>query len=473
MKIIGRSHEQMALQKLLDSMKSEFLTIYGRRRVGKTFLIREFYKSHTVFRCSGINSNRMEDQLEVFYEGMLQSGLLAISPPSSWLEAFRALKFHINSLKTKKKKVIFLDEISWLDTPRARFVPALSHFWNTYCVERNDIILVVCGSVSTWITENVLNNRGELHNRSTKRIRLKPFSLYETESFLKHRRVSLSRKDIAQLYMLVGGIPYYLETVDPGKSIPQIMDDLFFGELPALDNEYENLYPALFKNSDHHISVVSALSKKNMGLTRQEILDVTGLKSGGSFTKVLTELESCGFIKSLQPIDKKKEDVLYRLMDEYSIFYHKYIKPKRITSGIGLGNTRSFNIWSGFTFENLCIRHSKHIAYALGISGTDWSIYSFKDKAKTGEGAQIDLILDRPDAINIIEAKYYNDVYKMSLSEARKIRNRVQSFLDKTQSKKSIFRILITPYGAKKNEHYLSEITNDLVIDDLYVDIAI
>ncbi len=469
--IVGRNYEKKTMQKLLDSNKSEFLAVYGRRRIGKTFLIREYYKKQTVFHCSGINVSAMEDQLEVFYEALLSSGLSATSAPRTWLEAFRALKTLIDLNTSKKKKIIFLDEISWLDTPRSKFIPALSHFWNIYCESRTDIVLVVCGSVSTWIMDNILNNRGELHNRHTKKLRLKPFSLYETEAFLKMNRVKLSRKDIGTLYMLVGGIPYYLNAIEPGRSIPNILDDLFFGNSPTLENEYENLYPALFKNSDNHIEIIEALSKKNMGLTRKEILSNTSLKSGGTFTKVLVELESCGFLQRIIPIDKKKEDALYRLMDEYSIFYHKYIKNDRITSGLALGNSRSFNIWSGFAFENLCIRHSTHIAHALQIAGTDYEIYSFKVKTtKSQEGAQIDIIIDRLGAINIIEAKYYNDEYVLSAFEAKKIRQRVQSFINKTNTKKSIFKTLITPYGAKKNEHYLSEITNDIKLDELFID---
>lgn len=473
--IIGRSYEKKSMTKLLKSKKSEFLVMYGRRRIGKTYLIREFYKEHIIFKCSGINTPTMEDQLDVFYESLLRSGLPATSAPTSWLEAFRMVKVLVDNTTSKKRKVIFIDEISWLDTQRSKFIHALSHFWNTYCSERRDIILIVCGSVSTWIKEHILDDTGELHNRHTKKIRLLPFSLYETEAFLKYNQVNLSKKDVAELYMLIGGIPYYLEAVEGGRSIPQIMDDLFFGAGAVLRGEYSNLYRALFKNHELHEAIVSALSEKNMGLTRQGILSATKLKSGGTFTNVLLQLELCGFIKKIYPIDKKKEDVLYRLMDEYSIFYHQYIKSGNIKSGQALGHSRSFNIWTGFAFENLCIRHVRHIAKALGISGIDYHEYSFKDKAKTtGSGAQIDLIIDRADnAVNIIEAKFYKDKYALPLSEAQKIRNRVQRYVNKTKTKKTIFKTLITPYGAVKNEHYLSEITNDIVVDKLFVNVAL
>ena len=472
--IVGRTLEKKIMRQLLDNDKSDFLAMYGRRRVGKTFLIREFYKKHTVFHCSGINSSSMEDQLDIFYESLMTAGVMATGAPQSWLEAFRAVKLLIDSKKSKKKKVIFLDEVSWLDTPRSKFVPALSHFWNTYCELRNDIILVVCGSVSTWIMDNILNNRGELHNRHTKKIRLKPFSLYETEVFLKSRRVKLVRKDICTLYMLIGGIPYYLDAISPGRSISQIMDDLFFGKSAALANEYENLYPALFKNAENHMEVVEALSSKNAGLTRQEILKSITLKSGGTFTKVLTELTSCEFVKKLYPIDKRSEGAVYRLVDEYSIFYHKYIKTKSIKSGKALAASRSFNAWSGFAFENLCIRHSDHVAHGLGVSGTDYEVFTFKSsKTKDHSGMQIDLIIDRTEATHIIEAKYYKDEYKLTADEAKKIRNRITQFQRKTKSKKSIFVTLISPYGALKNEHYLAEVTNQLIVDQLFIDLEL
>jgi hypothetical protein len=286
--------------------------------------------------------------------------------------------------------------------------------------------------------------------------------------------VKLIRKDICTLYMLIGGIPYYLNAVDPGRSISQIMDDMFFGKSAALENEYENLYPALFKNADNHIEIIEALSTRNAGLTRQEILKSTSLKSGGTFTKVLTELTSCAFVKKLYPIDKRSEGAVYRLVDEYSIFYHKYLKTKAIRSGKALGASRSFNIWSGFAFENLCIRHGDHIAHGLGISGTDYEIFTFKTvKTKDHDGVQIDLVIDRAEAVHIIEAKYYKTEYSLTADEAKRIRNRVAQFERKTKNRKSIFVSLITPYGALKNEHYLAEITSQLIVDQLFIDMQL
>ena len=467
--VIGRLEEQKALSHLMVSKRSEFLIVYGRRRVGKTYLIREFFEKEILFYCTGMNTNNMKDQLEVFYDALLRAGLPAIAAPTSWMEAFRALRIVIEGAKSKGKKVIFLDEISWLDTPRSNLIPAFAHFWNSFASQREDIILVVCGSVTSWIDDNILNHKGELHNRHTKKLRLLPFNLKETEAYLKYNNVNLIRKDIATLYMTVGGIPYYLNHVQKGKGIPQILDDLFFSKTAELASEYANLYPALFKNSHNHIAIVEALAKVNKGLDRKSILEATKLSSGGTFTKTLEELESCGFIIKNTHITKQKENAVYRLLDEYTIFYHKFLNKKTVRSGQALSQLKSFNIWSGFAFENLCFRHIDQIVKALGISGIPYDIFSYLENGdKDQDGVQIDMVIERLDGVHLMEMKYYNGPYAMTKSEASKLNARMDSLYRKLKGKKSIFPTLVTPFGANKNPHYLSLITNELVLDDLY-----
>jgi len=301
MKIAGRKSEIQLLKSLLLKEQSEFVAVYGRRRVGKTFLIRQVYQEEIVFECSGLHKKSFKQQLENFWLTLLEyrtDGSEQLPLPTTWLRAFAQLKKHLRSIKNQQKKVVFLDEISWFETPRAGFLAALDNFWNQFCSKRTDIVLVICGSAASWIIHKVINDRGGLHNRITTHIQLMPFTLYETKSFLEMNHVQLTTKDIIQLYMCVGGIPFYLKDVQAGQSIPQILDHLFFTTQATLKKEFSNLYASLFKNNELHERIVAALASKNKGLTRKEILKHLGIKSGNGFSVAIKELLECGFINN-------------------------------------------------------------------------------------------------------------------------------------------------------------------------------
>jgi uncharacterized protein len=472
MKVAGRTEEIAILQKLMQKEQSEFIAVHGRRRIGKTYLIREVYKENLIFECNGLHEKDFSQQLENFWITFLETtNTKNTSLPKTWLQAFALLKAYIKSLKHEKKKVIFLDEIAWFETPKSGFLAALDNFWNQFCSKRDDIILVICGSAASWIIEKIINNKGGLHNRITSHIKLQPFTLSETKDYLKLIKVNLTLKDIAQLYMAVGGVPYYLKDIEPGQSIPQILDNLFFKAQATLKNEFSNLYASLFKNSDLHVSIIKALATKNKGLTRKEILEVTGIKSGGGFSILLQELVECGFVKIIHPINKTKEDFLYRLIDEYSIFYYKFlVNNKANSSWEQKTNGQAYKIWLGYAFENICFKHISQIKKALGISGIITNEYSWQQKGNNNEkGAQIDFIIDRSDnCINILEIKFYAVSFEVSKKYAEELREKVHIFKTKNRIRKNIFVTLLTAHGAKKNPYYLSEVTNDLIIDDLF-----
>lgn len=471
MEVIGRVPEKQILEKILEKPNSQFVAMYGRRRIGKTYLIRNTYEKKSVFDCSGIFEGTMEAMLENFWINLSQKTKAPITPPKTWIQAFYLLEQYVDTLtKNHNKKVIFLDEISWFDTPKSGFMGALTNFWNNYCTKRTDIVLIICGSAASWIIRKIVNAKGGLHNRLDRTIRLDAFTLAETKLFLKSKKVRLADQDICQLYMCLGGVPFYLNQVEQGKSIAQILDDLFFNNNALLINEFGNLYAALFKNYNNHLKVIKALSSKNKGLTRGEIIANTKQKSGGGLSLVLQELEECGFIKKFADFDKSKEDGLYRLMDEFTIFYYKFLNNKRGSyQGHEILASNSFKVWSGFAFENLCFKHLPQIASTLGISGINFNAYSFIDKGTDlSIGAQIDLVIDRADnCLNIIEMKYYNDSFSLTKQESGKLTNRINSFLTKTKSKKTVFVTLISPYGAMKNEYFLSQITNEIILKDL------
>jgi uncharacterized protein len=474
MKIAGRKTEIKIMQDLLLNGQSEFLAVYGRRRIGKTYLIHEVYKQNLIFECSGLHQRDMVQQLENFGLSLLEANPAKKSAlPKTWLQAFSLLKAYIKQDNSKNKKVIFLDEIAWFETPKSGFLAALDNFWNQFCCKRPDIVLVICGSAASWIIEKVINNRGGLHNRLTCHIKLMPFTLNETKQFLELIKVRLTLNDIATLYMSIGGVPYYLKDVKPGQSVPQIIDTLFFKPQARLKNEFENLYASLFKNSDLHVAIVKALANKTKGLTRSEIIATTKIKSGGAFSILLHELVACGFVNILHPIQQTKEDVLYRLVDEYSIFYFKFLAHKKInTSWLQQANTQAYKTWLGYAFETLCFKHIIPIKKALGIHGVISNEYSWIQKgSKKEKGVQIDFIIDRNDnCINLLELKYHHTIFEITKKYDEQLREKVAIFTDKNGRKKNIFITMLTANGVKKNEYYLSHVHDELTLKDLFIE---
>lgn len=473
MKVAGRLEEIKIMQGMLGKSSAEFVAVYGRRRIGKTYLIRQVYADNIAFECSGLHQKDFAQQLENFWLAIVEAdkGKKPPALPKTWLQAFALLKTYLNELPAGKK-VIFLDEVSWFETPRSGFLAALDNFWNQYCSKRSDVILVICGSAASWIIKKVINDRGGLHNRITKRIQLQPFTLSETKEFLALQQVSLTYKDITQLYMSVGGIPFYLKDVQPGQSVPQILDQLFFNSQAPLKEEFDNLYAALFKNSQLHESIVKALAAKNKGLTRTEITEETGIKSGGNLTILLDELVQCGFVTPIFPYKKSKEDVVYRLVDEYTIFYYKFLyRNKTNSSWLQVMNKPAYKIWCGYAFESVCFKHITPIKKALGINGiisheNSWIKKGTKDET----GTQIDLLIDRDDnCINLLEIKFYNGPFEVTKAYAAQLMEKAQIFKQTTGTRKNIFITLLTVYGAKKNEHYLGTITNEVEVEKLFV----
>lgn len=474
MQIIGRKEEIKYLAVLLEKSEPEFVAVYGRRRVGKTHLVREVYKKNIVFECSGLHEKSLAQQLENFWLTLHeydQSG--KVSPqPKTWLQAFSQLKTYLNALQSDEKKVVFLDETPWFETPRAGFLAALDNFWNQYCTKRSDLILVICGSAASWIINKVINDKGGLHNRVTRHVQLMAFTLLETRMFLESRGVHLTNKDIALLYMCVGGIPFYLRDVEPGKSVPQILDKLFFGKQASLRNEFLNLYAALFKNSSVHETVVGALSTKNKGLTRSEIIQSTGLKSGGGLSLAINELIACGFVQQVFPIHKSKSESLFRLMDEFTLFHFNFMANSQTNSSwLLMASQPNFKTWSGYAFEGLCLKHTLPIKKALGIHGIISNEYAWsKKKSDTLAGAQIDFIIDRTDnCINLFEIKFHDTAFEMTGQYAEQLRRKIHVFKTDTRTKKNVFLTLLTAYGASQNKHFLSVVTNQMTVEDLFL----
>jgi len=370
-----------------------------------------------------------------------------------------------------KKKVIFIDELPWLDTSKSDFIPALENFWNGWAAHREDILLIGCGSATSWMINSLINNTGGLHNRVTKRIHLRPFTLKETELFLKNKGSDYERYEIIQLYMALGGIPFYLEAIDVQKSVVQNIDHLFFSENGLLRTEFQNLFRSLFKKHERHIAIIEALAQKGKGRTRKDLAATSGLANGGRFTAMLNELEQCGFIKKYLPFGKKNKGSLFQLVDQYSLFYLKFVKDSKAI-GEGVWMTKfdqpSYRIWSGYAFENICFYHIKNIKKHLGIASVYTEISSWRSQ-QSAKGAQIDLILDRRDrVINLCEIKFSESEFSIQKSYAENLQNKVGAFKTETKTKKACFLTFLTTFGLKNNKYSRSLVKNELTMNALF-----
>jgi AAA+ ATPase superfamily predicted ATPase len=468
--IIGREKEQRILQDIFESEKSEFVAVYGRRRVGKTFLIREMFSGKFVFEISGLANANTKSQLLNFTLTLNKTTGETLKPAENWIEAFQRLADYIEQNK-QKRKILFFDEAPWIDTLRSDFLTAFEHFWNAFCSARKDIVLLVCGSATSWIINNLINNHGGLHNRLTTTIFLKPFTLLECEKYFRSKKIETSRRQIAECYMIMGGIPFYLSKIKKGLSIAQNIDNLFFASKSELRNEFNNLYAALFRKSDEYIKLVEALSKKGKGLSRSELEATTKIKGGGSLTKILQNLEYCDFIRKYASFDKKKRDMLYQLIDPFTLFYFKFIAKNEYNDEQFWSNsldTPLQNAWAGFAFEMLALRHTQEIKKAMEISGIQSSISAWRSQ-KSNPAAQIDLVINRKDGIiNLVEIKFSHKEFVITKDYEENLRNKIFTFKEETDTRKAVHLLMLTTWGVKKNK-YSEIIQKELIIDDLFV----
>ncbi|WP_343305140.1 ATP-binding protein [Chitinophaga niabensis] len=472
--IIGREQEKTLLSRIERSGEAELVAIYGRRRVGKTFLIRNFFHKQLAFEFSGIHNASLDQQLENFSDALTKAaGSLPLAKPASWIQAFRMLTDYITPLIKKKRRVIFLDEFPWIHTPRSGFMQAFENFWNTWASKQNNLIVIICGSAAAWMIQKVINNRGGLYNRVTRRIRLLPFTIGETAAFLKERKINLDRYQILQLYMAMGGVPQYLKEVESGQSASQVIDRICFTKDGLLHDEFKHLFHSLFDDASYHMEVIRALAKKGAGLTRNEIIETCKLTSGGGTTQLLAELTESGFISAYIPFDKTAKDIIYKLTDEYSLFYVKFIENSKFKgpgSWMQFSTGSSWKSWSGIAFESICMKHTDQLKKALGISGVHTESSMWRNKPLRGQqGIQIDLLIDRQDmCINLCEIKFSISEYEIPKGYAKELENKLTVFRDNTKTKKSLFLTMITTYGVKNIKTFPGLIQTQITMDALF-----
>ena len=471
MEIIGRERERRTLTRCEQSDKPEFVAVYGRRRVGKTYLVSEHFGNRFAFSVTGISGGTTKDQLREFRRALTKYYQGETQTPKDWYEAFDLLESRITQDPTLGKKALFIDELPWLDTHKSGFLPALEHFWNAFASRRPDILLIVCGSAASWMINNLIDNYGGLHNRVTETMVIEPYQLCDCEAFCRSRGIAFNRRQIAEAYMILGGIPYYLDAMDKMFGLNQNIDLLLFEKNAKLENEFTRLYHSLFRHADNHIRVAETLSKSGAGMTRQEVSAASGISDGGGLTKVLTELESCGLIGRSYDINKRKNGDYYKLTDFYSLFYFRYLKSRGSTDPHYWTNYLSdpaHRAWCGYAFERLCMAHTGQIKQKLGISGVITDVYAFRSSAIRG-GAQIDMVIDRrDDTINLCECKFVNAAYTITSGDAADLERKKDVFLRETGTKKSIHMTMITANGLVQNA-YRNEIQAEIVLDDLFL----
>ena len=469
--IIGRKEEQQILHSAAQSENSEFVAVYGRRRVGKTYLIRETFGYKFTFQHTGLAKGNTKEQLFSFAISLRDAGYDDCPIPKSWLEAFSLLSAYLKN-SADEKKIVFLDELPWMDTPRSNFISAFEHFWNGWASARKDIVLIICGSATSWIINKVINDHGGLHNRVTKQIALQPFTLKACEMFAQSKGLEMSRYQLAECYMVFGGIPYYWSLLEKGLSLAQNIDKIIFAKNGKLSNEFNQLYASLFKSPEQYIDIVTALGKKKVGMTREEIIAATDKYSNGALSKVLDELEYCGFIRKYNGFDKKSKQAIYQLIDNYTLFYFKFIQQNENNDEhfwSAYIDSAMHRAWSGLAFERLCMAHTQQIKAALGIAGVLSNVYSWRKEAdEMSDGAQIDLLIDRKDqVINLCEMKYSLSEYAIDAEYEQKLRNKKSTFINATNTRKAVHLTMVTTFGIKTNAHS-GIVQNEITLEDLF-----
>lgn len=476
--IVGRQEEIAELDKLYNSGRPEFVAIYGRRRVGKTFLVKQVLKERITFQHTGVSpvdqdsdKSRMKVQLESFYYALLNQGLEGYKQPKSWMEAFFLLEQLLQNQDTGKRQVVFIDELPWMDTPRSGFLPAFENFWNGWCSGRDNVMLIVCGSATSWILSNLSRSKGGLYGRLTSEIKLSPFTLKECEEYFEHAHIQMSRYDILQSYMVFGGIPYYISYFQKGLSFEQNVDKILFGGKPRLRDEFNRLFAAIFNNPEDSKKIVRLLATRHAGFTREEISKATGIALGGGLTNALAALAESDFIIRYNPYGKAKMTECYKLVDNFCLFWLKYVEIYAHETGFANDNMASdiMRVWHGVAFEEVCLQHIEQIRCALQIAGVRSSISAWSVKGDDDQdGVQIDLLIIRDDhVVNLCEMKFACAPYSISKEEEMRLRHRIEMLKGTLSPKQTVHLTMITTYGVAYGKH-CGIVQKEVVMEDLF-----
>ena len=481
--LVGRQAEIKILKNSLQSRKAELIAIYGRRRIGKTFLVNSYYKQKGIyFEMTGVKHGSMKKQIKIFITSLLRTfPKVAIGEePKDWLEAFLLLEKALKTVVKSGKIILFFDEFPWMETHKSDLVKSFEYIWNAVLSKDDRIITILCGSSVSWMIRKIIRNKAGLHGRLTTKMRLKPFYLTEVEQYFKSNYIAIDRKQLTEIFMTTGGVPKYLSYVHPGLSASQNIQKMCFDPTGTLTTEFDELYESLFSRHQLHVKIIEALAEKRYGLTFSQIAETVSPQIGGNLSKALKELIASNFVQCIPFFGKRRKEGRYRVVDEYSVFYLNWIKQAIYNYDESLSNvywqkqhsSTKYKSWAGYVFEGICLKHIRQIIEALKLTVVAervayWN-FTPKDPSE-GPGAQIDLIIDRADhCIHLCEIKFYAQEFKMTKAYANKLNERKEIFREQTKTKKTLFNTLITPYGATTNQHYLASVDQQLKLDDLF-----
>ena len=467
--MVGRTEEIAELKAIAEGDRSNLVVVYGRRRIGKTFLVREAFDYSFAFTHTGMENGSLADQLRQFRESLVDAGWEDCDVPATWTEAFALLKKHLAN-KGDGRKIVFIDELPWLDTPKSNFLPAFESFWNGWCSARKDIVLIVCGSATSWMVKKVLHNKGGLFNRASRTINLQPFSLHDCEEYTKEKGLVMSRREIVEAYMVFGGVPYYWSLLDRKYSFAQNLDRLYFSSSGELSSEFRRLFESAFRKPEPYLRIVKALAKAKGGMTREDLSQAANVPNTGNMTLWLSDLEQSGFIRTFLPFGKKKRGMTYQLVDAFAIFHLRFSSSAN-SSGAGFWamstDLPERRTWEGLAFERVCFAHISQIKTALGISGVLTSISAWRSAKKQG-GAQIDMLISRRDGVvNVCEMKFSSAPFAISYDYSKRLANKIAVFKEETETSSAVHLTLVTVNGIKRNE-YASCVQSVVTSDDLF-----
>jgi AAA+ ATPase superfamily predicted ATPase len=473
--MVGRDKEIQLLQEALRDDASHFVAVYGRRRVGKTYLIRETFDYRFTFQHAGVSAGGKKEQLQAFSSSLKDAGYVPKKKITNWLDAFDGLKDVVRQ-STEQKKIIFIDELSWMDSQKSDLMAALENFWNGFASARKDILLIVCASATSWMLSKVVHNKGGLYHRLTEQIHLQPFALKQCEDYVKSVGLALNRDQILQYYAIFGGVPYYWSFLKKGLSLSQNVDAILFTKDAPLRDEFQYLYAAIFRKPEIYVKIIETLATKKSGMTRTELIDAARITNSGDLTVKLEELESCGFIRKYQAFGRKKKSAVYQLMDFFTLFYYQFLKEEPTDEHFWTNqlNTPARNVWMGIAFERICLAHVDQIKKALGISGVLTQVNSWYCNADLEHGifgSQVDLLIVRKDqVINLCEMKYSVSEYTITEKTSQDMNRKISDLVAVTGTKYAIYPTWITTYGLVHNA-YASDVQSVITMEDLFQDV--
>lgn len=471
--MVGRVSECRELKMALEADEAQLIAVCGRRRIGKTYLVREAFAGKFFFEHAGVMHGTMVEQLAEFGDSLRRAGLQDVTELTGWREAFNALERLIANSRGKGKKVLFIDEMPWMDTPKSGFLKAFEVFWNGWCSGRKDVVFVICGSATSWIVKKVFQNKGGLYNRATGRIFLEPFSLHECRALVESKGITLSDDDIAEAYMIFGGVPYYWSLLAKGQSIAQNVDRLCFSASGKLRHEFDELYASLFENGGAHLRIVRKLAACKRGMTQKDILDAAGISSGGNGKRYLEELEQSGFVRKFTAFGKRKRETQYHLVDCFTLFHLRFL------DGVANPDERfwqhsvnapNVNAWRGLSFERVCFWHIPQLKQALGISGVLTQVYCWRHMPDEvyPTGVQIDMLIERADrVVNVCEMKFSSRPFVIDKDYAERLKDKIGTFEQVSKTRAAIQLTIVASAGLQRNK-YSGIVQSEVTLDDLF-----